>query len=349
MTEAFRETLERINGQAAIFADREEKAVEFGVILPLLEQLGWNTHDVEEVYPQRVLSNGRKPDFDLQIGGVSRVVIEVKQWNIDLNANNENQVQEYCKLVKPRLAALTNGHRWWLYVEPWTRLKGGMLHLFLDFDVSDDPECVERNFRQFLARENLAAQARANSTVNAAKALYKKQQTRAEIMRRLTEAWNDLTTDENRLFEAVKNMAESRGIHIIDEKDIEGFIGKSGSLVNQVPNGPKPTADHSKPEYFTVQKAGEEALRQRVNDWTGVRVGVCRLMLERDSERFHKFVSQTPEWFFDAPGQYRREIENTGIFVPTGGTRDGITKVCRTILAEFGYLEDALTIQMKRS
>ena len=346
MGEAFQETLDKIKSQSEVLGDLDEKAVEFVVILPLLQQLGWNTHDVTEVYPQHKLSNNHRPDFDLQVGSVSRVIIEVKKWAADLNHDNERQLQRYCQEVNPSLAALTNGHKWWLYVGPWKRPKGGTLRPFLDFDVSGDPEELESNFTRFLARDNLAAQQDARHTVTAAKGLRERQQRRAEIIRKLTEVWNDLETDERGLFEVVKTLAESHEIHPSD-KDIKEFVAKSGSLVNQVPNGTKkPGPDHSKPEFFTVKKAGEDPIHEAVKNWTGVRLGVCRLMLELHGAGFRQFVSQKPEWFFDASGQYRREIDQTGIFIPTGGNRQSIIKVCHEILAEFGYPKESLEIQV---
>ena len=344
MGEAFQETLDRIKGQSEVLGDLDEKAIEFGVILPLLQQLGWNTHDVTEVYPQRKLSNNHRPDFDLQVDGVSRVVIEVKKWVADLNHDYERQLQEYCQEVNPSLAALTNGHRWWLYVGPWKRPKGGVLRPFLDFDVSGNPEEVESNFRRFLARENLAGQQDVKHTVTVAKKRRDEQHQRAEIMRRLTEVWNDLATKEGSLVKVVKTLAESHSIHPRDE-DIEEFVDKSRPLVNQVSNAAKkPGPDRSKPEFFTVKKAGEEPIHEAVKDWTGVRLGVCRLMLERNGAGFRQFVCQKPEWFSDAPGQHRREIDQTGIFIPTGGTRQSIIKVCHEILAEFGYPRESLEI-----
>ena len=97
MREAFQETLNDIKGQSDVLRDRDEKAVEFAVVLPLLQQLGWKTHVVTEVYPQRKLSNNQKPDFELQVNGESRVVIEVKKWAADLNQDNESQLQGYCR------------------------------------------------------------------------------------------------------------------------------------------------------------------------------------------------------------------------------------------------------------
>ena len=346
MRPAFQETLCSIKSQSQVLGDREEKAVEIAVIVPLLQQLGWRTHIVTEVYPQRKLPNNQRPDFELQVDSKSRVVVEVKKWAADLNADNEKQLQAYCQEVDPDLAALTNGHRWWLYVGPWKRPTGGALRPFLDFDIDGDAEEVEGNFWEFLSRENLTAQQDVNRTVAAAKARRRSQQRRAEIMRRLRDVWNDLEINERSLFEVVKTLAESHSVHPSDQ-DIKEFVQRSGSLVNRVSNGTKkPGADHSKPKFFTVKKAGEEPFHEAVKNWTGVRLGVCRLMLKRNGEGFRQFVSERPDWFLDAPGQYRQEIDQTGIFIPTGGTRQSIIKVCHEILAEFGYPKESLEIQM---
>ena len=349
MTGAFQQTLDGIKSQSEVLGNLDEKAVEFAVIVPLLHQLGWRTHDVTEVYPQHKLSNNHKPDFDLQVGGISRVLIEVKKWAADLNHENERQLQGYCQEVNPSLAALTNGHRWWLYVGPWKRPKGGELRPFLDFDVGGAPGEVEGNFWRFLARDSLTAEQDVKRTVTAAKKLLVRIHTRAEMMRRLTEAWNYLETDEGSLFDVVKSLAENHRIHPSD-KDIEEFVHKSGPLVNQVSTGTKkPGPDHSKPESFSVKNVGEESVHEPVQNWTGVRLGVCRLMLKRNEEGFSQLVSKRPDWFFDAPAQYRREIDQTGIFIPTGGTRQSIINVCHGILAECGYPKESLEIHMKGS
>lgn len=346
MREAFQETLNGIKDQSDVLRDRDERAVEVAVVIPLLQQLGWSTHILTEVYPQRKLSNNQRPDFELQVNGESRVVIEVKKWAADLNHDNENQLQGYCREANPSLAALTNGRRWWLYVGPWKRPRGGELRPFLDFDIGGDPEEVESNFWRFLARENLAGHPNVKQTVTAARELRTTEQRRAEIMRKLTEVWNDLETDERGLIEVVKTLAESHGVHPSDQ-DLKEFVQKSGPLVNQASSGVKKQgADHSKPVSFTVEKVGEEPFREVVKNWTGVRLGVCRLMLKRDEAAFRLLRSERPDLFLDAPGQHRQEIDGTGIFIPTGGTRHGIINVCHEILARFGYPKESLDIQM---
>ena len=46
-------------------------------------------------------------------------------------------------------------------------------------------------------------------------------------MRKLTEVWNDLETDVRSLFEVVKTLAESHGIHPSDQ-DIKEFVQNRG-------------------------------------------------------------------------------------------------------------------------
>ena len=82
-----------------------------------------------------------------------------------------------------------------------------------------------------------------------------------------------------------------------------------------------------------------------VKDWTDVRVGVCELMQERYPDVFRRVVDKNPKWFLEADAQYRRQIGKTGIYVPSGGDRSHIKKVCVDMLAEFGYSEESLEIK----
>ena len=349
MTEAFRTAIERIHKQKAVFPDLEEKAIEFGVVLPLLKQVGWNTDDVTEVYPQRTIPNVGKPDFDLQIGGSSRVIIEVKRWTHHLDSGNEDQLKKYCAVVKPRLAVLTNGYEWLLYVEPWTRLKDGKLRRFLDFNLDDEPGDLERDFWRFLGRENLEEKQAADRTANAAKELFRSRQHDEGKIEELTNAWNKLTTDKEALLNAVTALGEHWEIRATESQAKE-FLAKAGPLVSTVADNAKPrnSQRHIKPESFTFAPENVEPRVEKVSDWTGVRLGVCKLMIDRHCKTPGDIVLEFPEgWFFESDGQYRRPIGNTGIYVPTGGNRHQILQACTDILAKFGYHANSLTVQYK--
>ena len=141
MSTDFEERLSRIRNNEPTLANREEHAVELGVILPLLSWAGWDTGDLTQIYPQRplsTLSNTGKVDFDLQINGKSRVFIEGKRWNLSLGEGEEEQLREYCVAGKPDLAVLTNGRQWRFYLPPTKRKP--KLRQFLAFDITCDEE-----------------------------------------------------------------------------------------------------------------------------------------------------------------------------------------------------------------
>ena len=162
MTKTFEEQLAKINGQASVLENLDERAVEVGVILPLLKQLGWDTEDLRQIYPQKPVQGAgpgtNKVDYDLQVAGASRVFIEVKRWRHDLTDEDEIQLRDYCLTGKPSLAALTNGRQWRLYLPPLRTRRRGQdpeLRLFHMLDVSDQPEVVEASLKEFLAQDKM--------------------------------------------------------------------------------------------------------------------------------------------------------------------------------------------------
>ena len=156
MTKTFETTLDRIISQKSDFESRDERAVEIGVVLPLLRQVGWDTEDVSEIYPQHGLAEGSKVDYDLQICGESQILIEVKRWIHTLNDEDESQLAGYCRLAQPSLAVLTSGRNWRLYLPP-TKGKNAQLRRFREFDVTDaQPTEVAGTFKKFLARDRMS-------------------------------------------------------------------------------------------------------------------------------------------------------------------------------------------------
>ena len=78
MTTAFQEALDKIIDQQDVLKNADERAVELGVVLPLLRSVGWDTEDLREIYPQMLVSNDKRDavDYALQIGGKSRAFID---------------------------------------------------------------------------------------------------------------------------------------------------------------------------------------------------------------------------------------------------------------------------------
>ena len=193
MTNTFYDTLASIKGKSSDFGTLDERAVEIGVVLPLLRQVGWDTDNVSEIYPQYGLADGSKVDYDLQIDGESRVLIEVKRWAHELNDGHEEQLADYCRLAKPKLAVLTSGRNWRLYLPP-TRGKSTPL----SFSTLTSLQCNRRkqsdHFSIFLARNNMVG---FGPTVAAAGRRYRESQAYLGFRKSFTEDWNRLSYDKN--------------------------------------------------------------------------------------------------------------------------------------------------------
>ena len=168
MSESFAGVLEKVEGQAGFLSKLDERAVELGVIIPVLRQLGWDTDLMTEVYPQQVIkivSNAGgygQVDYALQIDRKLKVLLEIKRWSVELVRGHEAQLNKYCTAAgayaaAPELAVLTNGRQWQFYRTHWSRVDPppiGKISEFLKFDIiNDEPSVVECNFRKFLARE----------------------------------------------------------------------------------------------------------------------------------------------------------------------------------------------------
>ena len=65
-----------------------------------------------------------------------------------------------------------------------------------------------------------------------------------------------------------------------------------------------------------------------------------------NGEGFRQFVSERPDWFLDAPVSTGKRLIKQGFSFVPGGARQSIIKVCREILAEFGYPKESFEIQM---
>ncbi len=96
-----------------------EEATLLGLVLPILQEAGYDPFNPEEVFPQAKDSNNLKPDLLLYKGsarqeGVPYMVIEVKALGENLK-KYENQVVQYMNGGQARWYVLTNGETWEFY------------------------------------------------------------------------------------------------------------------------------------------------------------------------------------------------------------------------------------------
>ena len=349
MTDTFETTLAHITSQASAFDSRDERAVEIAAVLPLLSSVGWDTGNLSEIYPQHGLSGGGVVDYDLQIDGESRILIEVKRWGHDLDDKNETQLGEYCKSAKPRpkLAVLTNGRVWRLYLAPTaTTGKNSVLKKFDEVDITAaDIVEVESTFRRFLARKSMVE---FKPTLSAASDLYRKLQDYQKQKRLLTEAWSELTKDKDMLAKFVFELAEDKNITTSHENVLRFLDSLPGDLVNEVPTKPKPLMP---PASFAIlaSPTGQKRMSHDVESpigWNKLLLQISTLMQERHPENFRQIILSMTGWFAEAEDtKYKTPVGDVGLYVKQEHSAHKIRDTCYEIVAKFGYSRDSLVIK----
>ena len=346
MTTDFQTALSKIISQQLDLANRTERAVELGVILPLLKRVGWDTEDLTQIYPQETPGNGRDAvDFALKIGGKNRVFIEAKKWGTNLD-NHVAQLCCYCNAAgkegKPLLAALTNGSEWRLYLPPVK--DHPELRRFLEFDITTDkPDEVEQNFEEFLARDRIKS---IKKPPPAAYQRWRKIIEDEEVIAKLSNAWNKLAKNQKEQAEVLSSVAKYHEIQA-EEEHLKNFIKLSGPLINPVTVTPK-RRPHSKPISFTFcADGGEETVP--VEHWSDVHFSLCEIMYNLHPDTFSRKVLAISDAWFSETNDNREghsPLKGVGISVKkTGANAKAIKTLCSKIVARFDYPKDTLTFQ----
>ena len=355
MTKRFEECLAKIKGQQTALQDSDERAVELGVVLPLLGQLGWDTSKIEEFYPQWEISGTGKVDYHLRVIQESAVFIEVKNWKVELKSGDgpEKQLERYCRASKPKpkLAVLTNGRHWWLYLPPRRWHKNAKLadYVFLEFSITDEPKSVERNFKQFMARDAMSSKQAVDTTEGKARQLLEERINDGAVMKSLTDAWNELAADEQTREYVVAKLAERREIQT-KESQIKEFLDSRKPSVNEVieHKGPKRSP---KPTSFTFRANGKSPISRplpKLKGWNELLIIICELMRDYHPDTFDNTLSDMAEWFSKSSDRfkYSNPVGDTGWHVKYGSTED-IKERLKKVVAKFGYPENALTFPEK--
>jgi len=111
----------------------DEAATKQIIILKVLNLLGWNVYDREEVYPEYSVK-GKKVDYSLRLNFENKVFIEVKKVSQKLY-KHQSKLLDYLDLKKVDSAVLTNGLKWWFYAP----LKDGKIEYrkFYSIDITE--------------------------------------------------------------------------------------------------------------------------------------------------------------------------------------------------------------------
>lgn len=180
--------------RAGIKAGRygNEAAVSQGIVLRLLQALGWPTYDTQVVCPEFSLG-GRRVDYALCHPTNKPVAfIEVKQ--IGQSDGAERQLFEYAFHVGVPLAILTDGQEWNFFLPAEQGDYSERRVYKLDMVERDVAESVTR-----LERYLSYAQVSSGAAIAAAREDYKNISRSRQMLTTLPEAWSKLVAEEDEL------------------------------------------------------------------------------------------------------------------------------------------------------
>ncbi len=129
-----------------------EEATKTSVVLPLIQLLGFDVFNLEEVVPEFVadvgIKKGEKIDFAVNIGGKPAILIEVKPISMALGTAQYSQLYRYFGTVDARLAILTNGKEVWFFSDIDEKNKMDKKPFFV-FDLQNHDERQVEDFSRF--------------------------------------------------------------------------------------------------------------------------------------------------------------------------------------------------------
>jgi len=270
-----RQVLEKIIQNLKDNPPSSERAVEFQVIMPLLNALHWDCLNTQMVIPQYEVGSGRV-DLALVHEGKALVLIEVKSLGIKLD--DFGQIVRYAFEESADLAVFTNGESWLLFLPKetdrrWRDRQFLKIHL-LDQKTED----IEQSFSDFLSFESVTT----GITVRKAKELLKARYRDNIIENTFPKAVEAILDEPDELFiELVANQCENLCRFRPTNEETKTFIQKyfsdrldSHLILEKVGKGKSRGTRQSRypTNISTGNVVGKKPRRVRVmNEWIAVR------------------------------------------------------------------------------
>ena len=212
----------------------DESATKQGIVLKLLSLAGWDTFDISQVVPEYTVGT-RRVDYVLRPSSPNAVFIEVKRPGENLE-RHQQQLLEYCFQEGVKLAVLTNGRTWWLYLPLQAGNWEQRRFLTIDLEIQE-PDVVEREFLRYLSPERVDS----GQAVRDAEDLVESQQ-RAEIIgKAIDAAWIQIVETPDDLLVDLISKTTERICGLKPEPElIEQFLAGRAHALTDAPEGSPP-------------------------------------------------------------------------------------------------------------
>ena len=224
---------ERIsNARDLIQAGRlaNEAAVSSGVVLPILDALGWPAFDPSIVAPEYSVDK-RRVDFALLTKGTPAVFVEVKQPGLANGA--DRQLFEYAFHEGVPIAVLTDGATWHIYLPAMQGTYDERRVYLLDLLERKPRESAEQ-LERYLGREAVES----GDAFERARQDYQSARRRKGAAAAIPQAWSNIVAEpSSNLYDMLAQEVESISGFTPELDDLSAFIKGLRPAKGQLPRG----------------------------------------------------------------------------------------------------------------
>ena len=353
MLDRLKDEIERVRSDKSI-PTLDEASVKQGVILRILNALGWDTFDIEEIKPEHSVGS-RRVDYVLRPDGRNKVFLEAKRPNEDLS-NHAPQLLDYSFREGVSLAVLTNGLNWWFYLPlregSWEERRFDVIDL-RNQDVSQTADSLIG----FLSREKV----RSGTAVENAESHLAKLWKAKKLEETLPKAWEQLVNEPDEiLVELLNQKVEELCGWEAGQGSIKRFLANLPKPAHAPPNPtpqPLPSPTTKQPNQSFGSYNGTKIARLTFHGqtygalpWTRMLIALAEQVYQLHSSEFQKVLelkgAKRPYFNRNQQGMRKaRLIGNSGYFAETDLTPGQIVYRCHALLAKFGYSQQDLVIE----
>ena len=224
-----------------------EQATREMAVNPVISELNWDTFNPDEVVREFAVRGG-KVDYCLRRQKRNFVLIEVKRTGTDL-AEHQEQLLRYAFNEGVKLAALTDGLIWWLYL-PMAEGSWEQRRFFRVNFREQSPADAASAIHRFLNRDGLTS----GEALKKAEREFESQERDRRVRVALQEAWQRVLRDPHGLLRDLlaETVKEVSG-HIPSQETVTEFL--QGLLESESTEDPLPiSARHIKDRHVADQE-----------------------------------------------------------------------------------------------
>lgn len=347
--------IDKLKGENDAILKYSEESTKLGIILPLLQHLGWDPFDTSTIYPEYPVRRG-KVDYSIRDGKKSKVFIEVKKVSEDLDKHDE-QLLQYSFGESVEMAILTNGITWLFYLPQKLGIKWEQRKFFTINIFDQASNMVARAFIDYLSRENVIS----GKHVENAENVLVNEQTRKLILKTLPDVWEKILTDPHpRLMDLIADETEKKCGHRPDGSMIKNYINQDILKLKDIPRMRNIFTEESKHNIIISKEEIEMAWKENrkpklfkfkgknveVSSWKDLYKKIIGIILQnniKDSDRILELKGRKRTYFAkDSKGlKDPKEIPFSGFYINGDLTTNDIQRILYNILDMLSYsLED---------